>query len=70
MKDDRKSSCAVQIKASTPTVKAHYDRLVDMGLVNSVTPEIDSSRIDFHKRKQVLARKTLSKSLSKTSILA
>ena len=50
-----------QIKASTPTVKVHYDRLVDMGLVNSVKPEIDSSRIDFHKRKQVLARKTLSK---------
>lgn len=50
-----------QIKVSTPTVKARYDRLVDMGLVNSVKPEIDSSKIDFHKRKQFLARKILSK---------
>jgi hypothetical protein len=50
-----------QIKAGMPTVKAHYDHLVDMGPVNSVKPEIDSSRIDFHKRKQFFARKTLSK---------
>jgi hypothetical protein len=50
-----------QLQVSMPTANARYDRLVDMGLVDSLKPEIDSSRIYFHKRKQFLARKTLSK---------
>jgi hypothetical protein len=62
MEYGRKSCCAISDKGKyMPTVKAHYDHLVDMGPVNSVKPEIDSSRIDFHKRKQFLGRKTLSK---------
>jgi hypothetical protein len=58
-----------QIKASTPTVKAHNDRLVDTGLVNSVKPEIDSSRIDFHKRKQVLSEENIKQMTEQNKLL-
>ncbi len=49
MEDGRKSFCAIsrEIKVSTPTVKARYDRLVKMWLVKSVKP-----KIDFHKQDQ------------------
>lgn len=40
-----------EIKVSAPTVKARYDRLVNMGLVKSVKPKIDLSKIDIHKQK-------------------
>jgi DNA-binding Lrp family transcriptional regulator len=48
MKDGRKSFRAIsrEIKVSTPTVKARYDRLVNIGLIKSVKPEIDLSKID------------------------
>jgi DNA-binding Lrp family transcriptional regulator len=70
IEDGRKSFRAVsrEIKVSTPTVKARYDRLVNMGLVKSVKPEIDLSKIDIHKQKLFLARKILSNCVSKTSI--
>ena len=58
MEDGRKSFRAVsrEIKVSTPTVKADYDRLVNMGLVKSVKPEIDLSKIDVHNQKQFFQR--------------
>jgi DNA-binding Lrp family transcriptional regulator len=54
MEDGRKSFRAIsrQIKVSTPTVKARYDRLINMGLIKSVKPEIDLSKIDIHKQRQ------------------
>ena len=48
MEDGRKSFRAIsrEIKISTPTVKARYERLVNMGLIKSVKPEIDMSKVD------------------------
>ncbi len=48
LQDGRKSFRAVsrEIKVSTPTVKARYERLVNIGLIKSVRPEIDFSKID------------------------
>ena len=47
MEDGRKSFRAIsrEIKVSTPTVKARYERLVNMGLIKAVRPEIDVSKI-------------------------
>lgn len=54
MQDGRKSFRAIsrEIKVSTPTVKARYERLVNIGLIKSVRPEIDFSKIDTRSRKQ------------------
>lgn len=48
MADGRKSFRAIsrEIGISTPTVKARYERLVNIGLIKSVRPEIDLSKID------------------------
>ncbi len=48
MADGRKSFRAIsrETKVSTPTVKARYERLVNMGLIKSVRPEIDLSKVD------------------------
>jgi Lrp/AsnC family leucine-responsive transcriptional regulator len=48
MADGRKSFRAIsrEIKKSTPTVKARYERLVNIGLIKSVSPEIDLTKID------------------------
>jgi Lrp/AsnC family leucine-responsive transcriptional regulator len=47
IEDGRKSFRAIsrEIKVSTPTVKARYDRLVNIGLIRSVAPVIDYSKI-------------------------
>ena len=60
MGDDRKSFCAISDKGkSTPTVNVRCDRLVDMGLVKSVKPEIDSSKINLHKRNQFFSEENI-----------
>jgi len=48
MSDGRKSFRAIsrETKVSTPTVKARYSRLVNVGLIKSVKPEIDISKLD------------------------
>jgi Lrp/AsnC family leucine-responsive transcriptional regulator len=48
MEDGRKSFRAIsrEIRVSTPTVKARYERLVNMGLIKAVKPEIDFSKVD------------------------
>jgi Lrp/AsnC family leucine-responsive transcriptional regulator len=48
MEDGRKSFRAIsrEIKVSTPTVKSRYERLVNMGFIKAVKPEIDLSKID------------------------
>jgi len=55
MEDGRKSFRAIsgEIKVSTPTVKARYERLVNMGLIKSVRPELDVSKIDASRRQDV-----------------
>lgn len=52
MEDGRKSFRAVsrEIGVSTPTVKARYERLVNIGLVKAVRPEIDLSKVDRKKK--------------------
>ena len=55
MEDGRKSFRAIsrEIKVSTPTVKARYERLVNMGLIKAVKPEIDLSKVDRKKSQLV-----------------
>ena len=59
MEDGRKSFRAIsrEIKVSTPTVTARYDRLVKIGLVKSVKPEIDLSKVDRNKKAQFFGKK-------------
>ena len=48
IKDGRKSFNQVsrEIKVSTPTVKARYDRLVNVGLIKAVTLDLDLGKIE------------------------
>jgi len=61
MEDGRKSfrSISRQIKVSTPTVKSRYDRLINMGLIKSVKPELDLSKIDSRKQRQFLSEEDI-----------
>src|SRR5688572_30062660 len=54
MEDGRKSFRAIsrEIKVSTPTVKSRYERLVNMGLIKSVKPEIDLSKVNRRGKKK------------------
>jgi len=54
MENGRKSFREIsrELKISTPTVKARYDRLVNIGLIKSVKPEIDISKISNSKKQQ------------------
>lgn len=47
MEDGRKSfrSISREIKVSAPTVKSRYERLVNIGLIKAVKPEIDLSKV-------------------------
>ena len=47
MEDGKKSFRAIsrEIKVSTPTVKSRYEHLVNIGLIKSVKPEIDLSKV-------------------------
>lgn len=48
LEDGRKSFRQIsrEIKISTPTVKSHYQRLVNIGLIKSVVPIIDTLKLD------------------------
>lgn len=48
IKDGRKSFNQVsrEIKVSTPTVKAHYDRLVNVGLIKAITLDLDLRKLE------------------------
>lgn len=52
MEDGRKSFRAIsrEIKVSTPTVKSRYERLVNYGLIKTVRPVIDLSKVDKRTR--------------------
>lgn len=47
MEDGRKSFRAIsrELKISTPTIQARYERLVNIGLIKSIKPEIDVSKL-------------------------
>jgi DNA-binding Lrp family transcriptional regulator len=53
MADGRKSFRAIsrEIRVSSPTVMARYERLVNIGLIKSIQPEIDLSKIDRKKNR-------------------
>ena len=55
MQDGRKSFRAIsrELKVSTPTITARYDRLVNIGLIKSVRPEIDISKISTNDKKKL-----------------
>jgi DNA-binding Lrp family transcriptional regulator len=61
MEDGRKSFRAIsrEIKVSTPTVKSRYERLVNIGLIKSVKPEIDLSKVDRAKKGQYFGEETI-----------
>ena len=61
MEDGRKSFRAIsrEIKVSTPTVKSRYERLVNIGLIKAVKPEIDLSKVDRVKKSQYFGEETI-----------
>ena len=61
IEDGRKSFRAIsrEIKVSKPTVKSRYERLVNIGLVKSVKPEIDLSKVDRDKKNQFFGEETI-----------
>jgi DNA-binding Lrp family transcriptional regulator len=61
MENGRKSFRAIsrEIKVSTPTVKSRYERLVNIGLIKSVKPEIDLSKVDRAKKSQHFGEETI-----------
>ena len=70
MDDGRKSFRAIsrEIKVSTPTVKSRYERLVNIGLVKSVKPEIDLSKVDREKKSQFFGEGTIKRLEEQKSI--
>lgn len=55
MKDGRKSFREIsrELSISTPTIKSRYQRLVNLGLIKSVSAIIDIKKIDKKIRKQI-----------------
>jgi len=54
-KDGRKSFRQIsrELKISTPTVKLHFQRLVNIGLIKSITPIIDTSKLDYDSKLKI-----------------
>jgi Lrp/AsnC family leucine-responsive transcriptional regulator len=52
--DGRKSfrQISKEIDVTTPTVKARFNRLVDMGVIRSVSPILDLNKLRFSKVKK------------------
>jgi Lrp/AsnC family leucine-responsive transcriptional regulator len=53
--DDRRKSfrqISREIDVTTPTVKARFNRLVDMGVIRSVSPILDLNKLRFSKAKK------------------
>lgn len=63
MEDGRKSFRAIsrEIRVSTPTVKSRYERLVNIGLIKSVKPDIDLSKVYSRKKNQPFGEETIKK---------
>ncbi|EPA06233.1 AsnC family transcriptional regulator [Candidatus Nitrosarchaeum limnium] len=68
LKDGRKSFRQIsrEIKVSTPTVQARYERLVNVGLIKSVSPIIDLGMLENKTEKHI--EKIKSKSMKKHDV--
>ena len=68
LKDGRKSFRQIsrEIKISTPTVQARYERLVNVGLIKSVSPIIDLGMLENKTEKHIEQIK--SKSMKKHDV--
>ena len=68
LKDGRKSFRQIsrEIKISTPTVQARYERLVNVGLIKSVSPIIDLGMLENKTEKHV--ERIKSKSMKKQDV--
>lgn len=55
MKDGRKSFREIsrELSISTPTIKSRYQRLVNLGLIKSVSPILNMKKIDKKIHKQI-----------------
>jgi len=53
--DGRKSFRQIsrELKISTPTVKFHYQRLVNIGLIKSISPIIDTDKLDYNSKLKI-----------------
>ncbi|MFM7861537.1 MAG: AsnC family transcriptional regulator, partial [Candidatus Nitrosotenuis sp.] len=73
MRDGRKSFRQIsrEIKVSTPTVQARFERLVNVGLIKSVSPVIDHGLLELKTERQLGTTKTKSRSakITKNMIL-
>jgi Lrp/AsnC family leucine-responsive transcriptional regulator len=69
MEDGRKSFRAIsrEIRVSTPTVKSRYERLVNIGLIKSVKPDIDLSKVYSERKTSTLEKKPSSSWRNKRS---
>jgi DNA-binding Lrp family transcriptional regulator len=61
MEDGRKSFRAIsrEIRVSTPAVKSRYERLVNIGLIKSVKPDIDLFKVYSRKKNQSFGEETI-----------
>ncbi|NDB91069.1 MAG: AsnC family transcriptional regulator, partial [Thaumarchaeota archaeon] len=55
VQDGRKSFRQIsrEVKVSTPTVQARYERLVNVGLIKSISPVIDSTILEKKTQKRI-----------------
>ena len=55
MADGRKSFRQIgrEIKITTPTVQARYNRLVNLGFIKSISPVLDLNKLDKKSKKQI-----------------
>jgi len=53
--DGRKSFRQIsrELKISTPTIKFHYQRLVNIGLIKSISPIIDANKLDYDSKLKI-----------------
>lgn len=73
IKDGRKSFRQIsrEIKISTPTVQARYERLVNVGLIKSVSPIIDHGMLEEKTQKRLdgIKTKTSATKITKNMVL-
>ena len=73
LKDGRKSFRQIsrQTGISTPTVKAKYDRLVNIGFIKSVSPLLDFKKVNYNDNLQInnmMLQTTTNRNISENKI--
>ena len=71
VQDGRKSFRQIsrEVKVSTPTVQARYERLVNVGLIKSISPVIDSTILEKKTQKRIGGIKAKTTKITKNMIL-